>query len=61
MLEDIANLFIYQAADYFIYLDARKNTYITFAASDNGTPLPPAICYDYDTEIIKYADAYVVP
>lgn len=32
-----------------------------FSGSRNGTPLPPAVCADYSAEIVKYAEAFVVP
>lgn len=31
-----------------------------FASSESGTPLPPSYCSSYSTEIVKYADNYVV-
>lgn len=61
VLRDIVNLYVYDRCDYFIYLDAQTNSYVMFSGSDNGTPLPPQICNDYDTEIVKYADLYVAP
>lgn len=61
LLKDIVNLYVYNNCDYFIYLDAKKNNYIMFCGSNSGTPLPPAVCNDYSSEIVKYADDFVVP
>ncbi|MGL4548867.1 MAG: ATP-binding protein [Eubacterium aggregans] len=48
-------------SDYFIYLDVQQDSYTMFSHSDSGTPLPPFICDSYSTEIIKYANDFVVP
>ena len=61
LLREIVNLYVYNNCDYFIYLDARRNSYVMFSGSQGSTPLPPAFCQDYSTEIVKYADAFVVP
>lgn len=61
LLKDIVNLYVYNNCDYFIYLDAKKNNYTMFCGSSNGTPLPPSICNDYSSEIVKYAEDFVVP
>ena len=61
VLKDIVNLYVYDRCDYFIYLDAGTNSYVMFSGSSNGTPLPPQICTDYNTETVKYANLYVPP
>lgn len=61
LLREIVNLYVYNNCDYFIYLDARRNSYVMFSSSNGSTPLPPAFCQDYSTETVKYADAFVVP
>ncbi len=61
LLKSIINLFVYNNCDYFIYLDAKRNRYTMFSGSKSGTPLPPSECTDYSSEIVKYANDYVVP
>lgn len=61
ILKQIINLYVFNSCDYFIYLDTQQDTYIMFSGSTNGTPLPPAYCKSYSTEIIRYAEDYVVP
>lgn len=61
LLKRIIDLYVYNTCDYFIYLDAKNNSYTMFSGSTDGTPLPPAICQDYATELVKYARDYVVP
>ncbi len=60
ILRQITNAFVFNSCDYFIYLDPFKDTYFMFASSESGTPLPPSYCSSYSTELIKYADNYVV-
>ncbi len=60
ILRQITNAFVFNSCDYFIYLDPFKDTYFMFASSESGTPLPPSYCSSYSTEIIKYADNFVV-
>lgn len=59
LLQHIIDLYVYNTCDYFIYLDAKNNSYTMFSGNQNGTPLPPAVCSDYSAELVKYADAYV--
>ncbi|HIS44845.1 MAG TPA: GGDEF domain-containing protein [Candidatus Scatomorpha merdigallinarum] len=61
LLRSIIDLFVYSTCDYFIYLNARTNSYVMFSGNTNGTPLPPATCDDYETAIVDYAERYVVP
>ncbi|MDD3339314.1 MAG: ATP-binding protein [Lachnospiraceae bacterium] len=61
LMSGIVDRFIYHDCDYFIYLDVKKDSYTMFSHSDSGTPLPPVICDSYSTEIVKYADEFVVP
>lgn len=60
LLEGITERFVYQDCDYFIYLDMKADSYKMFSRSDNGTPLPPTVCNTYSTEIINYANNFVV-
>lgn len=61
LLRSIIDLFVYNNCDYFIYLDVKRNSYTMFSGSQSGTPLPPAECLDYSTELVKYANDFVVP
>lgn len=61
LLKHIIDLYVYNTCDYFIYLDAKNNSYTMFSGTTNGTPLPPAKCEDYSSEVVKYANDYVVP
>ena len=61
LLHHIIKLYVYNASDYFIYLDVRHNSYILFGGDSNSTSLPPTVCSDYTTELEKYAYEYVVP
>ncbi|MDD3414926.1 MAG: ATP-binding protein [Lachnospiraceae bacterium] len=61
LMSGIIDRFIYHDCDYFIYLDVKKDSYTMFSHSDSGTPLPPVVCNSYSTEIVKYADEFVVP
>lgn len=56
----IINQFVYQNADYFIYIDAHHNTYNTFSAKMEAI-VPPSHSDDYEDEVVKYALAYVAP
>ena len=55
----IANQYVSSTCDYFIYLDAKHNSYQMFS-SRAGTPLPPVICNDYEGSKIEYVRKYVV-
>lgn len=59
--KSIIHLYAYHSCDYFIYLDARNNSYMMFGSSDSKTALPPAVCDDYSAEIIRYADEFAAP
>lgn len=61
ILQKIIDLYVYNNCDYFIYLDAKNNSYTMFSGSSSGTPLPPAVCSDYSTELVTYAENFVVP
>lgn len=61
LLRNVVDRYVYNNCDYFIYLDAKNNSYTMFSGSSDGTPLPPAQCNDYATELVKYAEAFVVP
>lgn len=59
LLNSIIKQYVYDACDYFIYLDARHNSYTMFSGLD-WTRLPPKICTDYEKEVVDYARAYAV-
>lgn len=61
LLKRIVDLYVYNTCDYFIYLDAKNNSYILFGGNESGTPLPPTVCSDYSSELVKYAHQHVVP
>ncbi|MDD3746312.1 MAG: ATP-binding protein [Anaerostipes sp.] len=61
LMSGIIDRFIYHDCDYFIYLDIKKDSYTMFSHSDSGTPLPAIICDSYSTEIVTYANDFVVP
>lgn len=61
LLRNVVDRYVYSNCDYFIYLDAKNNSYTMFSGSSDGTPLPPAQCNDYATELVNYAEAFVVP
>lgn len=55
----IANQYVSSTCDYFIYLDAKHNSYQMFS-SRAGTPFPPVMCNDYEGSKIEYVRKYVV-
>ncbi len=61
LLSNIIRRFIYANCDYFIYLDARRNTYISFSINADSTSPPPTVSKDYDLDIELYANTYVLP
>ena len=61
LLKSIVNRYVYNNCDYFIYLDAKNNSYTMFSGSTSGTPLPPRQCADYSAELVRYARQFVVP
>ena len=61
LLRSIIDLYVYGTCDYFIYLNARQNSYVMFSGNTAGTPLPPTVCDDYDAALVEYAHNFVVP
>lgn len=61
LFRSIIDLYVYDSFDYFLYLDARSNSYVMFSGKRTGSPLPPAACKDYHAAIEDYAKAFVVP
>lgn len=59
LLKDIIRQYVYNNCDYFIYLDAKNNSYTTFGGNASGTPLPPADCLDYAEAVVEYARKFV--
>lgn len=54
----IVNQYVSATCDYFVYLDAKNNSY-RMLASKEGTPLPPVTGDDYEAAEIEYARKYV--
>ena len=61
LLRSIIDLYVYNTCDYFICLDMKHNSYVTFNGRPSGSPLPPETGEDYDAALEDYARAYVVP
>ena len=61
VLKDIVNLYVYDRCDYFVYIDALKNSYVMFSGSQDSTPIPPLTGDDYNGEVVRYAQRYVPP
>lgn len=59
LLRSITNEYLFKSCDYFIFVDPFRDSYVTFASSDQGTPLPPVTGVRYSQEIVDYAHAYV--
>lgn len=59
LLKGIVDKFVYENCDYFIYLDAKSDSYVMFSSSESGTPLPAIVCESYSAENIKHAELYV--
>lgn len=59
LLKSIVNWYVYDNCDYFIYLDAKHNSYTMFSGQV-GTPLPPEVCTDYEKALVEYANTFVV-
>lgn len=60
LMQRIVNIFVYNACDYFVYIDGRRNSYVMYSGNPE-TPLPPVMSTDYEAEQVKYARAFVVP
>jgi diguanylate cyclase (GGDEF)-like protein len=60
LLRRIIDLYVYSNCDCFYYLDAEHNCCTMFNGKED-TPLPPAVCTDYSSEIVRYAEMFVVP
>ncbi|MEG0798768.1 MAG: GGDEF domain-containing protein [Acidaminococcaceae bacterium] len=61
MLKSLVNLFVYQNLDYCLLLDAKHNSYTMFSGKKGDTTLPPVMCANYATELLKYNKLYVLP
>ena len=59
LLRTITNEYLFKSCDYFVYIDPFRDTYVTFAASTGGTPVPPPSGESYSQEVVRYARAYV--
>lgn len=58
-LKSIVNQYLYNNCDYFIYLDAKHNSYAMFSGYNDSALLPES-CEDYETALTNYASAHVV-
>ena len=47
--------------DHIICIDTKNNSYLMFAKSENNRMLPANSCTDYDAEVARFADIYVLP
>lgn len=61
LLKGIVERYVYSHCDYFIYLNARNNSYVMFSSKGDGTPLPPERCDDYEKAIETYVKKYIAP
>lgn len=61
LLKGIVERYVYSHCDYFIYLNARANSYVMFSGKGGGVPLPPESCDDYEWAIETYVREYVDP
>ena len=61
LLKGIVERYVYSHCDYFIYLNARNNSYVMFSSKGDGTPLPPEHCDDYEKAIEIYVRKYIAP
>lgn len=59
--QSIVDLYVYRNCDYFIYLDAAHNSYITFSLDADSPSKPPAVSDNYERDLEEYARTYVVP
>lgn len=61
MMKTIIEQFVYQSYDYFVVLNATKNSYTMFSGDKYGTPLPPVSGDDYEAEVARYNSIYLIP
>lgn len=61
LLRSVISQYAYADCDCFIYLDAKNNSYTMFSGSTAGSSLPSAHCDDYASELVRYANEFVVP
>lgn len=61
LLKGIVERYVYSHCDYFIYLNARNNSYVMFSSRGDDTTLPPEHCDDYENAIETYVRKYIVP
>lgn len=59
LLRTITNEYLFKSCDYFVYIDPFRDSYVTFAASTGGTPVPPPSGESYSQEVVRYARSYV--
>lgn len=60
LLAGIIDRFVYEACDYFVFIDAINDSYVIYSHSACGTPLPPVEGASYSAEVVNYAHAHVV-
>lgn len=59
MMKRVVNIYVFNNCDYFLFLDAGKNSYVTFSSSRSGTPLLPERSDDYEKEVAEYVENFV--
>lgn len=61
MRRRIIDLYVYDNFDFFIYLDAKTNSYEMFSGNKDGATALPKVCKDYSSLVTEYTMDYVVP
>ncbi|MEG0910262.1 MAG: diguanylate cyclase [Ruthenibacterium sp.] len=47
--------------DHIVCLNAKNNSYVMFAGAKDDKMLPARVCSDYEAEVAKFAEIYVLP
>ncbi|MEG1924132.1 MAG: diguanylate cyclase [Ruthenibacterium sp.] len=57
----VVNAVVEQDYEHIICLNVKNNSYLMFAKSENNKMLPARICDDYEAEVLRFAEIYVLP
>lgn len=60
LFKSIIDLYVYNTFDYFIYLDAKNNSYQIFNRTALGAPFLPAHCEDYAASVVNFVQGQVI-
>ena len=60
LFKSIIDLYVYNTFDYFIYLDAKNNSYQIFNRTVLGAPFLPAYCENYTASVENFVHSQVV-